>query len=275
MADPQTPVATVTVGDQTHEVPLDALQLPEKYGLYGPDKAPEGYVTNDWMQAELTRRTQGMVKKESLLEDDDFFKTAASKRGIQLDEGLKPVARLDPEQVKQQRQQWEAEALRPVQQQLEQAVQAAANARQGLLLRDVMQAASDAGVKADRLKSLFGDGPSEFVKEIASRFRYDEERGAFFFNDAAGNPVFAENPTPENPYAGPKKLIEQLRGQDKDNTYFEDRRQRGSGAGGFDGRSGLQGGVYRISRVDARDADKYRQARAAAEKAGVRLEIVD
>ena len=64
----------------------------------------------------------------------------------------------------------------------------------------------------------------EFVKSVADRFEYDEEKDAYFYNDSLGNPVFHNGE-----YAGPDKLLIELRKKDEQHDYFEDKRPHASG----------------------------------------------
>lgn len=222
---------TVTHGDQTITVPIDKLTLPEGYNLLAPGQAPDGFMPSNTFQAELDRRSKGLKKPDDLLGDDDFFKRAASKRGIDLGEDLKPVGKLDPEKVKQLQDAWKAEHLQPILQERDTLKEKADKARRRVLMADIMQASEETGVKRDRLKSIFGDGPSEFVKELASRAQWDDDKEAWFFSDSMGNPMYADLPQNGNPYAGPKKMLEALRKGDKEFVYFDDKRP---GSSGFD-----------------------------------------
>jgi hypothetical protein len=219
----------VKVGEDTHELSFDQVELPDGFGIYGPDKPPKGFMPQTTFEAELQRRLQGRVKADEIIADDDFFKKAAQKRGIQLSEDLKPIGKIDDAHLKQLQSEWESEKGGLIGE-LEQL-------RRSDLMRSILQAAPEVGIKQERLRSLFDSDYPEFVKEVASRFKYDAERKGFFFEDAQGNPVYSTEPGASNPYAGPKKLLEMLRQRDVDGLYFEDRRQSGSG---FDtnGRSG-------------------------------------
>ncbi|NBC19338.1 MAG: hypothetical protein GVY18_18690 [Bacteroidetes bacterium] len=268
------PTATVQIGEDTHEVPVDSLQLPDDYGLYGPDKAPEGFVRKEFMQSEIDRRLKGKADPDELLSDDEFFQKAAQKRGIELSDDLEPVSKIDPEKIQQMRQQWAAEQVDPLKEETEKLRGQVTSLRQRDLEREVLAAAHELGVKPELLKSPIPGKTAPFVRQLAEEFKYDDEQEVHYFTDEQGNPVYADNPSSGRPYAGPEKLLRQMKQGDEDNTWFTDQTQRGSG---FQqgGQMGFNGSAVRIRREDARNSAKYRRAKKLAQEKGVEVEIVD
>jgi hypothetical protein len=216
---------TVTHEGQTITVPIDKLTLPEGYTIIQPGQTPEGFMPSAAFTAELDRRTKGLKRPDDLLGDDDFFKRAAQKRGIDLGEDLKPVGKLDPEKVKQLQAAWEAEKLEPVLKERDDFRKEADSGRHGNLIRDLLQAAPETGLKPTRLKTIFEGETPEFIERAANAFEWDADRKAWFFKNAvSGQPEYEGAG-----YAGPRKYLEMLRKRDKDFEYFDDKRPGGSG----------------------------------------------
>lgn len=227
----------VKIGDETQQVDFDAITAPEGFVLM-PQSQFDSVLTD-----RVRREKRGWeASLGDPVADDEVFKKAAARRGIELDTALKPVAKLDPEKVEQMRTQFDNEVGKPLREELTKYKALAEKGRKERLYAAIQRAAPEAGVKKDRLKSLFGGEVPEFVEKVASLFEYDEERDTHFFKDPAGNPVYADKPVPGgSPYAGPDRLLDHLRKQDADFIYFEDKRPGNSGLnpGGGETRPGV------------------------------------
>ena len=116
----------IPLGDAEHEVDLTE-HLPEGAQILTKGQKPEGYVTTEFMQTEIERRVKGaksgLTRKEELLADETFRREFAQQLGVALDDEGKPVKASDVD-VKALHQQWEAQHVRPLQHQIEQAGEA-------------------------------------------------------------------------------------------------------------------------------------------------------
>lgn len=256
---------TVRIGEEAHEVEKDAIEVPDGFVLMTQsalDSTIEGRVARE------RSKHEGKASKGELLEDDEFFQQAASKRGIKLGDDLQPVARLSEEQVRQIREQVRAEEVDPLKKDLDTFKKEAEAGRTGNLIRDIMQVAPEVGVKQTRLRTIFEGETPEFIDRIAGRAEWDPDKRTHFFRDGNGNPIYDDS----GRYAGPKKYLEMLRKQDTDNVYFEDRRP---GSSGFD--NGARGGkrTWRTSEIAEMSDKEYEANREDIQKAQAEGRIVE
>lgn len=98
------PTIKVTIGEETHEVDLSAVELPENYDLINPDNASsKGYFTQAQLNAKAKEINKSKVEKakKDLMEDEEFLQEAANRKwGISFNEegqpqGLKPEVDVD------------------------------------------------------------------------------------------------------------------------------------------------------------------------------------
>lgn len=227
----------VKVGDDTHEVDRDALKVPDGHVLMSQEQfnsTIEGRVAKERKSAEDVEK----AVKDRLASDDNFFKSLAEKRGLQLDDGLKPVATLDSEKVRQLQEHWKKEHLEPVMQDLDSFRKEAEEGRRKALHAKITEAARRLKVKDEMLENPFGEGPSHFIRDAAEQFEWDAERKEYFFK-RNGNPVYGE----DGGYAKPEALLADRRKQDAEFRYFKDDRP---GSSGFD--AAASGDTKRVSR---------------------------
>lgn len=235
---------TVRHNDEEIVVPIDNVTFPEGVSLIKDGETPDGFMPSSAFQSEVDRsvnrklKSAGLlnddgeiVKRDDLLADDSFFRVAAQRRGINLSDDLKPIAKFDPEKVDALYKQWEQDKLAPVVDERDTFKREAEEGRRGNLVRDIMQHAQRMGLRPEHLDDPFGGTPP-FIDRAASRFEWDSERNSFFFRDASGSPVYSGDG-----YAGPAKLLEMIRKADKDHKWFSDKRPSGSGLGSTDGRT--------------------------------------
>jgi hypothetical protein len=98
---------TVTIDGEEHDV--DASQV-----AYGEDESPDGYVHQDdvdgIVQKRLSRKERQM--KDDLKQDDEFFREAATARGIELREDGRPKGAVKDDELQElRRKASEAESL--------------------------------------------------------------------------------------------------------------------------------------------------------------------
>lgn len=252
-------------GDQVLEVEHTELELPEAHHLaiFEEGKAPEGFVASTFMQEELQRRTAGRVKKEDLLEDADFWKQVAKKRGIKLDEKGNPI----PVKVKEDvdlgalHSQWAEEKLNPVltenQTLKETATKILSNANRKALLA----AAAEVGIKKS-FRTSPSQGYSSPVEATFERlFRYDPETDDFAEVEKVedGKPVFKYGSNPqERRYAGHKDFFERLRRNSDFADWFEDpAAQQGSGFNNNGGRGAQTMRREQFEKLTPADSHKF------------------
>lgn len=202
-------------------IALDHAVLPEGYRLLEPGKTPEGYVSKTFMEDELKRRSKafdGMKKPDEIMGDNEFFRQMAERRGIKLGDDLKPVEKFSPEQVNSIKEQVRNDELKPVQERLTTLLETIERKERENFKLGIEKALDADGVrvKKELRTRIFDDSPPSLVNDLMSRFSKDEERGVYYFKDDAGNPVYSDNPTSENPYAGPKKLLAMLKAKGVD-----------------------------------------------------------
>lgn len=218
-------------GDQVLEIEHTALELPEGAQLVEPGKIPDGFVTTDYMNGEIRRRLAGKVQKEELVDDDDFFKQAAQKRGIQLGDDGKPVKAKDVD-VEKLYADWQREHVDPLKQQAEKLKGFNDSLLSQTKRAAIVQAAEKAGVKKQFRIAPTKDVPSAVEAMFDARFAYDPETGSFAEVEKmeGDKPVFRYSPNPqERRYAGPEDFFGSLKKNADFKEWFEDNRPGNSG----------------------------------------------
>lgn len=228
----------------THEgneirVPIDNLTLPEGYSLFQAGETPDGFMPTTAFKAEVDRRatglTKGLVKKDELLGDDDFFRSAAQKRGISLSDDLKPVAKFDPETLNRYKSEWEKDEHLPTKQERDELKQ-----QNDLLRRENVTAKTQTALLKDLTPKAFTPDvpglPSTFDAMMSHFVKFDDEGKAYFQADPAGMPD----------YDIPKAVLGYVKKAAKD--LIADNRPNG---GGYHGPAGGEGRVMSRARFDA------------------------
>jgi len=219
---------TVTLPDgNAVTVAPDALTLPEGTGLYGGDfGAPEGFTPSDRFENELARRVEGKLSKGGYLTPEEAYAPDALKKqfqrlGIEVDEDLKPVAKLTAEQRDSIASLIREDEVAPLQQQLAD-ISSKYEAVQAEKLRFELRNALTGELAEDVFKPLAPGVPSQFDSIVASLVTRDDD----------GSPVFmGEGGIPDRKVA--EALLKHIGKHAK--HLLADKRQRG---GGLDGSRG-------------------------------------
>lgn len=250
----------VTVDGETKE--LDASNVEVDGGqLVADGENPEGYVTKDFMESEVQRRLKGKVNRGDLLQDEEFFKEAAERHGIELDEDGKPVASKDVD-VESLKARWEKEHLEPLKSEKAELEQTAEQLQGTTKNMAVLQGASAVDVK----KKFLGDD-TDFINWHASKFGVDPETGQVALKEG-DNFALSANPEKGNRYVDPKEYFSRLRKDGSYTEFFDDNRATSTGNPGGGG-----SGNIAISEEDARDPQKFRQAEKQAQEQGGKVVI--
>ena len=213
----------VKIGDETHEIDQDAIELPDGYLITTQTKL-DAIVENNRNKDKKKARADA----DALLLDDDFFSKAATSRGIELDDELKPVSKIEPEQLAKQETSWRAQHLTPVEKERDEWKVEAEKGRRNKLMADLMAVAPQSGLKKELLAVPPGADYPPHIEYLSTLYEWDDDKGAHFFSEG-GHPVMAEKPTATNPYARPEKMLELHRTKDKDKVFFSDERPASSG----------------------------------------------
>ena len=225
---------TVTLADgNTAVVSADAIALPEGAGFYGADFGdPEGYQRADTFNANVDRRVQSIVSKRDKYvpaeetTSDEFFATLAKRRGIQLDDNLKPVAQIDPEKLSSFKATWAKDELEPLRTEAE-----ALRKQNTSLLRENVTSRTQATLlgelKDDAFKPALPGTPSPFDALLQHFVQFDDEGKAYFQAGADAMPEYEID----------KAVLAYVKKHNPD--LLADKRQRG---GGLDGDPGGGGG---------------------------------
>lgn len=265
----------VKIGDQVHEIEHTEIQLPEqhKLALYRDGAAPEGFVSTDFMNQEVRRRTEGMVKKEALLDDNDFWKQMATKRNIQLGDDGQPVKAKDVD-VQKLYQDWTKEHVDPLKTHVDTLTGQNTNLLRGMKRAGLLQAAEKLGIKKQFRVRPDKDTPSAVEAMFENAFEFDAETNDFAVVEKreADKVTFRYGSNPqERRYAGFEDYFGSLRKNDAFKDWFEDNRPGATGLGDTGGHSG---GVIRLSESDSRDPGKWQAAEKQAKETGAKIEII-
>lgn len=261
----------ITIDGKEHEVEHTDVSLPEGAQILEPGKAPEGFVSQEFFEDEIKRRGKGLVKKSTLLDDDDFFREAASKRSIKLGDDGKPVTAKEVD-VEELERDWTKTRLEPLQKDVEKL----SGFNKKLLSRTkragLLQAAEKYGIKP-HLRRRVGDDPSPVEAMFEKRFAYDPETddfGQVQKLDEDGNPVFKYSPNPqERRHANFDDFFKSLHGDKEFAEWFDEKKIGSSGIGDPGGGSG----TVRLSAEEARDPRKFADAEKRAQEAGTKVVI--
>lgn len=222
---------------------------------------------HDHEMAQLRTQLKDVKKPEQLLEDEEFRATAIEKWGLKPGKG----GRTSSEDLEAARKDWDAKVLKPVAEE-----NAALKTKSQRLLRrqleaELIAAAGAAGVKPQFLKPPTKGARAPIVSLLEGAFGFDEQTDSWYAKDGDRFAVAAK-PVDGAIYKGPAEFVAEWAGDKANADFVVDQRQRGAGFGGTGGGGG-SGRPHVLSREDARDPMKYRAAKAAAEKAGVPLEL--
>jgi hypothetical protein len=221
------------------------------------------------LRREATDATKGRKTADEWLADEGFQKTARERLAVKADTG-----KLTADELAKARQSWEAEALTPLQQQAQKAAEKVARLQQKQLEARIVEEAAARGVKKEFLQRDTKSGAPRIVKLLAGEFGYSEEHDEFFERDGDKPDAFAYAASGKygKPYRTVAEFFDGWAGDKANALFLDDVRQRGAGLGTP---SGAGSASHVISATDARDPMKYRAAKAAADKAGVPLQMSD
>lgn len=233
-------------------VELDHSEVEVSGGqLLAEGEAPDGYVSKDFMQSEVQRRLNGKVSKDDLLQDEDFFRTAAERRGIEIDAEGRP-AHSEEVDVESLKARWERDKLQPLQEQLEEMESTTQSLRGTTKKMGVLQGASSTGVK-----SKFLGEDTDFLGWHASKFGVEPETGEVALKEGEG---FALSAKPEegSRYVTPDEYFQNLRNDGTYSEFFEDKRPGASGLGDANGSGGR---TFTSSELGSMSEREYAQNR--------------
>ena len=228
------------IGGQQHEVDLTE-HLPEGTQILQPGETPQGYVATDYMRSEIERRVKGaksgLTRKEDLLADEAFRREFAEQIGVALDGEGKPVKAGEVD-VKALHEQWKAQHLRPVEQQIEKLQQETEAERKlagGLIDRmigdELNLAAEELGFsKAMRTRPDKGT-PSAVEAMFRGRLAFDRETGSIAVKNSDGT-GFEYGPNPqERQWMSAKDLLSPLQTNPAYRGMFEAPQAHATGLG--------------------------------------------
>jgi len=166
---------TVTIDGEQHDVSYSDIELGEDES---PNKLPG-------VQAELDRvagKTRSAAKQsaeQDLLEDEDFFRKAAQRRGIELAEDGTPKGT--------------SKEMKELKKELAKAKQKAEQVED---LEGQLSKVRDARLESTILQSVDGikdDVKDIFLQDAKSRFTYDADEDAFYPVDENGNTQYGRS----------------------------------------------------------------------------------
>lgn len=211
---------TVEIDGQSHTVDLDAVPTSE---------LQKSYVPKDFMEQEVTRRAKSMAKGmapslEDILKEDDHRNQALKILGVDPKKGS------TPEDLAAKYQEWEAKHLNPLKEEATTYKEQVQSLRSKVLEKDIIQAAVEAGVRDEFLKSVRPGQSPLIVKMMTDLFDLDEESGQFLVKRADGNGFeYASKPSQDSPFKTIQEFFSEW-AEDKANAGFlKDQRQRGPG----------------------------------------------
>lgn len=162
--------------------------LPENWVAFDQTGAPpQGYSRTADFETRLQDRVSaaiqngGYKKVEELIADDTFFKKAAQKRGISLDEEGKVIQTISPEIQRQMREELMEELVKPLQENFETAQKQVQELRQGNLREHFMRLATDPkkGFTQESMITLFDNDVPAPVQSLMGQMAWNESAGTW------------------------------------------------------------------------------------------------
>jgi hypothetical protein len=247
------------------------VELPE--GYVAPEDIRSNYVPKSFMEKELARRANSMARSQL----DAMFSDEAQRAELLTKLGVDPTAptkkgAVDPEAFAKARQEWEAKDLAPLRTKLEEMTGVVQRTREKALSADIVTAAQNAGFAPEFLKAPAKGVVAPVVAMFGSLFAHDADHDGFFVRDGDSF-AYSGKPTANQPYKTVAEWFEEFAGSKDAAPYL--RKDAQNGPGFRPGSERGAGGPVRLTRTDARDAAKYRAAKAKAEQMGTEIEIVD
>jgi len=251
----------VKIGEEVHEVDVNAIQLEEGQLIVDRENPPDGLFTkkavDNMIQERLEKRSRNARKE--LADDPDFHQEILSRFNISLDNNGKPLGLkpdFDPDEWKSRTAK---ELTKPLNERIE-SLQAKYNRAKQARIEDKILAATK-GVYDERFTKA-GDGGK--VKPIVvNQFRemFDEnDNGVIALRDGDG---FAVDGSGE-PITPDKYLTDDKRFGD----WMIDRRQRSSGFQGGSPSSGKRFTREQLAKMSDAEYEKNREAIQQAQTEG-------
>ena len=242
---------TVTLpSGETATVDQGALALPDGARILAPGTTPEGFVTTEFFEAEVKRRSKdAKALRRELAGDPDTVRAVLEAAGVAVDAEGKPAIPNVSDAVQTARQKWEAEQLKPVQDSYE--------GLQSALAQQALLAASK-GVVRDEFTARIGDGPSYVETLLGGRTRYDADLGYTVALGPDGSPLPSANPKPGRPYADAAEFVTAFVASDEGAALRPPDPKAQTGPG-YRGASATAGGVKRSTMDVAQKAAFVRE----------------
>ena len=217
----------IQIGEDTVEVNFDQITKVEDGYVLKTQKDLDDIIgkAKGSQETRLKKEHQAALDslKEELSEDDDFFATIASNRGIELDKNNKVVKEVSPEKIQELRHSWQSQYLDPVKEENTKLSAQVDKTRKSLLMRDIQAAAASAGLRKELLHNpLNPDTPGHFIFDLASQAKWNDEDGTYSFVDKDGD--YIQNN--DGVRASAKDVVARIKLKDKDHMLFEDPRPK-------------------------------------------------
>lgn len=257
------PTIQVTIGEDTHEVDLSAVELPENYDLISPDNASsKGYFTQAQLNAKAKEINKSKVDKakKDLMDDEEFLQEAANRKwGISFNEegqpqGLKPEVDVD-----EVRRKAVENVKKDYDTKVDEISSQAKTYKQKLIEQSILSATKGTWKESYTKSQDDGRVPPIVVNQYKDLFDITDD-GKVALKDQSGEGF---DPGPTGQYRTPD---EYLNNKEKFGDYMNDTRQKGSG---FQGGAGGNGQTVMSRKDIAKMSDaEYEKHREEIKKAG-------
>lgn len=246
----------VTIGDNTHEVDLSSVQLPDGADIITPENASsKGYFTQAQLNAKAEEINKKKVEraKKDLRDDEDFRRDILMDYGIKLDENGKPTGLkpdFDPEEWKAKKAK---ELTKPLEEQLEKVDSDRKKLKDRLIEQSILSATK--GAYKDEFTDYGDDGRVKPIVVNQYRDLFDiDDRGQVVLRDKDGEGFAIDG---KGQHVTPDRY---LLDKDKFGKYLKDTRQEGSNFQSGGNRNGKP--VYSQKDIKKMSDDEYAKHRA-------------
>lgn len=249
----------------------DEVEVERPTGLLDEAEVREKFMPKATFESELKTRVdsiianKGLVDPETLMDSEDFKVKFMEHHEISSNKTADQYkADLANEAEKLRRKE-----VTPLKEALETANKriVVKNQRE---LSSILLTAAAGRVKTPLLKGTATSRPA-FVAMVGDNFGFSDEHDTWFVKNSDGSFAFPKKG--DSPYKTPEEFVEEWLEDEANADFLAEERQHlpGIKPGGTP-----KGGRVTISRADAEDTAKYREARAQAQEAGQDVpEIVD
>lgn len=228
------PKAQVQIGEETQEIDLESVKLPEGYRVLAPGDVPDGYYTKDTLDATVDASWKKKFKK--LQSDPTEARAIFEAHGVPLDDegniAFPEAKDVDEDQIRERiKTTLYNEQVKPKEEKIKALEERASKLLTARKRGQILAAARKAGVQDFLLESPAEGQVEPIVNLIDPYLGYDDDRDVFAVKDGEG---FAPSSKEGKPWADESDLFDRLKKNDAWKHIFRNNQPGNTGLGDTD-----------------------------------------